>query len=281
MANVPISGLPAATQIDLTGLVPIVNGAITQTEKATWQQAFNFIKNLLALPAESIDFISVDAVNAVIPSPIKSLVVAFCSIPGKTLSLPAMNTTPPPLAAGQPFTLISISSVSFDLLYNSGAFVTTIAPTIDYEIKVVDTSTSDGDVFPKSLTTDAIFEGGVNLFFTDARADARVVRSNVPFATKTGNYTVLATDYGLVADTTAGGFTFTLPLSSTISGKPFVVYKPVAANSLICSASGGDVVYDFVTNDADISVAGAGAVVLRADGGSRIYVESYHGVTLT
>lgn len=59
---------------------------------------------------------------------------------------------------------------------------------------------------------------------------------------KTGNYTVTATDYTLVGDTSGGGFAFTLPAGT--DGQEFVFIKSDAANTLTLTPDGAETISD-------------------------------------
>ena len=54
-----------------------------------------------------------------------------------------------------------------------------------------------------------------------------------PVATKTANYTLTSTDYTILCNSTAGGFTLTLPPAATAQGRIYVIKKASADGNLI------------------------------------------------
>lgn len=64
---------------------------------------------------------------------------------------------------------------------------------------------------------------------------------NQPIVTKTGNYTIVRrTDYTVLADTSGGGFTITLPASPT-TGDIYIVRKVSASNTLTIARNGKNI----------------------------------------
>lgn len=63
----------------------------------------------------------------------------------------------------------------------------------------------------------------------------------LPISTQITTYAILATDCTILADTTSGSFTVTLPAATTNSGQIFNIKKIAAASTLTIATSGGNI----------------------------------------
>ena len=62
-------------------------------------------------------------------------------------------------------------------------------------------------------------------------------------ATKTGNYTLLTTDYQIFGDATGGAFTVTLPTASSGTGQIYSIIKTDAvANNVTVQGNGAELI---------------------------------------
>lgn len=102
-------------------------------------------------------------------------------------------------------------------------------------------------VFSSGATTDMLPQGSTNLWYSNGLVqsfgDVRYQRKGVKTVTTT--YTVTTNDYEIDADTTAGGFTVTLPLAS-FSTNVYVI-KNLFTNNLTVSTGGSDHIDNLVS----------------------------------
>lgn len=88
-------------------------------------------------------------------------------------------------------------------------------------------------------------------------------------STKTANYTLSGSDGGnlLIADTTSGSFTFTLPAASGVSGIPFHIVK-IGGNALTIARTGSDLI---IGETSQTITAAYTSIIFYSDGGTNYY----------
>jgi hypothetical protein len=87
---------------------------------------------------------------------------------------------------------------------------------------------------------------------------------SLPVATEAANYTVLATDYTILCNNSAGAITISLPTASGIGGRVYVIKKTSAAgNDAIISASGAETIDGSTTYTISSQYSG---IMIQSDG---------------
>jgi hypothetical protein len=150
--------------------------------------------------------------------------------------------------------------------------------------------------FSSSVTAaSAIITGNLTVdsstFFVDATANEVGIGTNVPNSSlhvvgsitksiiaKTANYTATVSDYTILCDTTGGGFTITLPASSGITGRIYVIKKTTASsglNNITIDGNGSET----IDGSATISLSCRSSVTLQCDG-SNWHILSLYSDTL-